>query len=134
MDGRQYETPGPFGRAVEQAIADAAQETGPPRPVCGVRGCALAAGHHERAGTPHRPIITSATSDEDLAVHLIATVYNAMMDVTRQAHNDQPPVPLLDFDDLPEDAQRSVVNGLTYPLGLVVRYGVQVSTDVAGGA
>lgn len=63
MDGRQYEQPGPFGRAVEQAIARANKHVVPPGPLCGDNGCPLPAGHVERAGSPHlgslfgRPIV-----------------------------------------------------------------------------
>jgi hypothetical protein len=57
LDGRLYEQPGPFGRAVERALAEDAKRPYTPIVPCGVGGRALAAGHAERAGTPHQTMI-----------------------------------------------------------------------------
>lgn len=56
MDGQRYQRLGPFGRAVEAALREDAKHPRPPLQLCGIGGCGLAAGHQERAGTPHRPV------------------------------------------------------------------------------
>lgn len=59
MDGRQYGQPGPFGRALERAIAADAKRPRPVHRICGVDGCGLRSGHVERAGTQHHPVLSA---------------------------------------------------------------------------
>ncbi len=66
MNGRQYESPGPFGRAVERALEREARRPVPPSPpLCRVGGCALPAGHVERVGTEHQPRPWVSPADRD---------------------------------------------------------------------
>jgi hypothetical protein len=62
MSGRSPVDRGPFNRAVDAAIARYNRQPVKPSPLCGMlvdgAPCGLAAGHVDRAGTPHRSAFT----------------------------------------------------------------------------